>query len=397
MKNLLFVMDSLENNGAVASLINLLSALDYNKYTVDLFVLNHKYDFFKNQLPNDVNLLPKDDRLNYFFQPLKESLLWYVRKHYFRLAFLKILVWLLSKVNSVRAYETIFPQAIKSFSKITKKYDAVIAYNDFFPWVVAVECVDATETIGWNHSIYDSIGYSDRIYGRELKKLDKIVTISEICKDSLIKHFQIDDNKIFIIENIINKDRIVDLARKKVNFAFNKNEISLMSIGRLHFQKGYDIFIEALSKIHVKWKWHFYIIGDGPDRESLLALIERFALNDNITLLGPKENPYPYLSKCDIYVQPSRFEGYGIAIDEAIALNKPVLATDTVRERFDDGKNILLCECNAKAWKMLLEKVFEDISLLKVIESGTYDVNLDRGIQKFYKMLGSKDLCGVIK
>lgn len=100
-----------------------------------------------------------------------------------------------------------------------------------------------------------------------------------------------------------------------------------MSIGRLAYQKGFDLGIEVIEKLckegyAIKW----YIIGEGNQRTELEQKIsESIYAKESIVLLGQQINPYPYLKMCDIYFQPSRHEGYGIAVAEARVFCKPIV------------------------------------------------------------------------
>ena len=126
-----------------------------------------------------------------------------------------------------------------------------------------------------------------------------------------------------------------------------ENCFKLLTVGRLEYQKGYDLLLEVaklLKDAAIEFKW--YIIGTGSLYENISKEIRVRELSNNVILLGMKENPYPYFLKCDIYVQPSRHEGYGIAIAEARILEKPIIVTnlDCVREQIKDSENGLLCE-----------------------------------------------------
>ncbi len=71
-----------------------------------------------------------------------------------------------------------------------------------------------------------------------------------------------------------------------------------------------------------------YIIGDGPNKNEYQNLINNLGLKDNCILLGAKKNPYPYMKNCDIYVQPSRHEGYCITLAEARCFDVPIVTTN---------------------------------------------------------------------
>jgi glycosyltransferase involved in cell wall biosynthesis len=110
---------------------------------------------------------------------------------------------------------------------------------------------------------------------------------------------------------------------------FEKKGIMLVSVGRLNVQKGFDVAIESCKILIDKGlDIYWYILGEGDERAALERKIVENGLEDRFILLGIKENPYPYVNVADIYVQPSRFEGKSIAIDEAKILAKPVVVTN---------------------------------------------------------------------
>ena len=110
-------------------------------------------------------------------------------------------------------------------------------------------------------------------------------------------------------------------------------------MGRLDRQKGLDIAIEACARLADSVDFRWYVLGDGPQRGELEALIASRGLRDRFFLLGTTLNPYPYLARCDVYAQPSRFEGKSIALEEAKCLARPILTTafSTVRDQIEDG------------------------------------------------------------
>ena len=111
--------------------------------------------------------------------------------------------------------------------------------------------------------------------------------------------------------------------------ASEKGVIKILSIGRFTKAKNFDnvpdICAQIISMgILVKW----YIIGYGNDRKLIERKIKEANMEDYVSLLGRKENPYPYIKNCDIYIQPSRYEGKAVAVKEAQILHKPVVITN---------------------------------------------------------------------
>lgn len=388
MKKILFVIDSLENNGAVRSLISLLNALEGEKYEIDLFIFNKDLDFYSSQIPAGIKILPSNNCIQNFFRPTLKALKWYTKNYHFVLAFWKFIYAILCKKSAIFALEVVWPRICTHIKKIETEYDVAIAYNDYSPWIFAKHCVKAEHYVGWNHNDYVYMGYHNLFYGKYLKYMDRIVTISEKCKTSLITKFDLDKKKICIVNNIVNGK---ELKEKAVKFSvqYPENSIVMLSIGRLSEQKGYEMFICALAEIKTEVKWKFYIIGEGPDKARLENLILKKQMEDRIILLGAKSNPYPYIKNCDIYVQPSKFEGYGIAIDEAALFYKPLVVTDSVGERFIDGEDAMLVSYELEAWKRAIKNILEDEGLRNHLSEGTCKRCEGEGKIQFLSMLSS--------
>lgn len=134
--------------------------------------------------------------------------------------------------------------------------------------------------------------------------------------------------KVMLFRNLLDVDGIRKKAQEPgLDDGFDG--IRLVTVGRLTYQKGYDIAIEAAAQLAadgypVRW----YILGDGPERPNLERLIAQYGVQDSFLLLGAKDNPYPFIQQADIYVHATRFEGKSIAIEEAQILGKTIAASD---------------------------------------------------------------------
>ncbi len=184
--------------------------------------------------------------------------------------------------------------------------------------------------IGFVHNDYSKYPYDYKLDKFYFEKYNYIVTVSDHCKEVLETIFPEYKNKYLVIKNMISRELIKKLASEKVNINSDKNTTYICSVGRLVKQKGFDIAIDVcdllVNKYNKKIKW--FVIGDGQERNNLQNKINDKKLNDNFILVGPDINPYKWMNIADIYVQPSRFEGYGITVAEAKALNKPIVASD---------------------------------------------------------------------
>ena len=144
-----------------------------------------------------------------------------------------------------------------------------------------------------------------------------------------------------MIYNYIDSKRVIEKSNEKVNIEFNKDKINFVSVARLVEQKAIDRLIKVHKKLIEKYgnNHNFWIIGDGPERENLVNLIKKYNVEKSFFLVGKKENPYPYIKKSDYFCLLSKFEGYGMVLEEAKILNKFIIITDTAAREAVDGYN----------------------------------------------------------
>ena len=189
-----------------------------------------------------------------------------------------------------------------------------------------------------------------------------------------------------VFYNVINNQKIIDAAERETNLPYNKQKINILTVGRLTEQKGIDIAVRAahlLKKRNISFEW--FVIGEGRDHKKLLKLIRQKNVEDCFFLLGRKDNPYPYMKNCTLYVQPSRHEGFGLTLFEARLLKRPVIATNlpAFQEQIIDKKNGLLVDQNnyyslAKNIRLVLEdqNFMDKIKSYIDSENIKYDNNL---------------------
>jgi GalNAc-alpha-(1->4)-GalNAc-alpha-(1->3)-diNAcBac-PP-undecaprenol alpha-1,4-N-acetyl-D-galactosaminyltransferase len=157
---------------------------------------------------------------------------------------------------------------------------------------------------------------------------------------------------------------------------------SLIAIGRLHPQKGFDLLLRAFHRIHAKYPdWQITILGEGPMRSELEDLRAQLKLTDRVHLPGLVSNVRDYLGQADLFVMPSRFEGFPMALCEAMACGLPVLAADCLsgpRDIVDDGINgMLVTTENIDALAVGLDKLMSDPTKRQQLAKNAPDI-LDR-------------------
>ncbi len=202
--------------------------------------------------------------------------------------------------------------------------------------------------IAWVHNDI-SLVFGKGLKARLKKYLDKkiydkyndlvFVSKENMCDfDKTYTNLNISDEHKKVIYNYIDKEKIIKKSLEDIDIYFKKEDINFVTVSRLVYQKGIDRIIEIQKKlIESGYNHKFYVIGDGPEREKLENLIKENKVENSFFLLGQKENPYPYIKNADYFCLLSRFEGYGMVLEEAKILGKPIIITDTAaREAVED-------------------------------------------------------------
>lgn len=391
-KNILFIIPGLDVGGAEKSLVNLLSEFDYSKYNVDLFLLN-KEGMFIEFLPKEVNILEQGENLKIFSKSLCQSIKEFLVKGNIRLAYSRSMFFLINKLfkNKGKAEQCTWKYLRNAIGKLDKKYDVVIGYLENTPNYMSIDCVQSDKKIGWIHTDYSKLKLDKKFDSLYFNRLNYIVTISKECSDILKREFPTLSEKVKVIKNIVSVNSIKVLGSKE--FILKKNVNIIVSVGRLSYEKGFDMAIEAckiLINNGIKLVW--YVIGEGPERINLERKINEYKLKNNFILVGKDPNPYKYMNKADIYVQPSRFEGKSIAIEEAKILCKPIIVTNftTAKEQIDKDVNGIIVNMNpsdiAKAIALIISDNIIGNKLRNELERES--LAIENELYKFYELIG---------
>ncbi|WP_057912988.1 glycosyltransferase [Peribacillus muralis] len=394
-KNILFVMPSLSAGGAEKSLINLLTLIDYKKYKVDLYLFNNS-GLFINSIPSEVNVIESSECRKVFSTQLFKSILYYMKKGQVRLVFNRIIFSFKNRLISTIALSEQYTWKNQrlSFNFTDKNYDIAIGYLEKTSIYFVVDNVRANKRIGWIHTDYSNSGMNPKFDYPYFELLDEIVTVSEECANALEEKFITLKEKIKVIQNIVSPGAIKELAAKDLEseIVFEEGKINIVSVARLSMEKGVDIAINTCKILTEKgFNINWFVLGEGKERKRLESLINIHGLTDNFKLLGTVENPYPFIRNADIYVQPSRYEGKSIAIDEAKILLKPIVVTNfvTATEQIKSGVNGLISEMNPEGLSRKIEILIKNenyrnrlISNLSKEKLGT-----EAEIQKLYKLM----------
>ena len=393
-KKILFLNYSLHSGGVEKSLVTVLSLFDYNSYGVDLQLFANEGMFF-DRIPDAVNVLPplfpKEYRLN-----IRRAFPALLLRGHPLLAACRLLVSLAGLRGTMGERLSRMWNIERHFVRPARgRYDAVIAYMEGQPLYYAVEKAEADVKIGFIHGDYIAMGLRREFDRPYVEKLDALCTVSESCRVALKKSFPEFTSKFHVIYNIISAAFLHSMAEKGRGFDDGYTGIRVLSIARLSHQKGLDLAMPAVVRLNRKGlRLRWYIIGVGPEEEALKKQAEELEAGNCVVFLGERGNPYPFVRECDIYLQPSRFEGKSIAVDEAMVLCRPILLTafSTAADQITSGENGLIVPMTTEG----VEEGLQDLMLNEERrarfsqELARHDYTNENEINKLYALIRMK-------
>ena len=327
--------------GTEKSFLSFASQLDYDRYDVDL-LLARKEGALLEEIPPQIHVieLPDSQYADMFLMSGQNAArtLWncFVRRN--PLIGFEILPYFLKILfaPSKRSHTAtrLWCRLLRHFSVLNKEYDVAAAYWGDRTMFYMIDKVKAGKKIAWLHFEYGNPPRDDALYLKYFSRCDQVVTVSEKVNQSLKQHFPTVAEKCVTIENINDPRLIWDRALKGESFPDAKfTGKRILTIARISEQKGLDFVVGALKKLredgyNIRW----YVVGGGDedDVKRLKAMAVDEGVADMLILLGPTQNPYGYMRDCDIYAQPSRYEGKPITVEEAKMMFRPIVASNYV-------------------------------------------------------------------
>jgi glycosyltransferase involved in cell wall biosynthesis len=155
-----------------------------------------------------------------------------------------------------------------------------------------------------------------------------IITVSEAVKDDLVTNFGLPENRIVVIVTAIDSQEIRRKATEEVVCPWDRNAPVIITAGRLHPQKGQWHLLRAFAQVRKKTICRLAILGTGELENYLRRLANELGIEKDVYFLGWQENPFKFLAKADLFVQPSISEGLALVVMEAMACRLPVIATN---------------------------------------------------------------------
>jgi glycosyltransferase involved in cell wall biosynthesis len=159
---------------------------------------------------------------------------------------------------------------------------------------------------------------------------DDVVAVSEGAADDLVRAIGIDEDRVKVVPNPIVTPELRSMMAEPLEdpwFAEGGPPVAL-AVGRFTQQKDFPTLLRAIAEVRDRRSVRLLVLGDGPERGRLEALVSELGLDDIVRLPGWVVNPYPYMARTDVFVLSSRWEGLPSVLIEALFCGAPVVATD---------------------------------------------------------------------
>lgn len=369
MKKILFVINTMGRAGAERALITFMKQFPPEEYDLSLLALINRGELF-DEVPDHVHVLNRHpDNGSVLSTRGHIKIAFTLLQCFFRRLSGFLCLPLLFRIRNeqkksgkIRKDKLLWHILANGTKPPADHFDLAIAYLEGASTYYVSRQVHAKQKAAFLHIDYRQAGYTPLTDHGAYDKITRIFTVSEGVRKSFLKVYPNYLHKTFLFRNIIDRERILSMARQnessltanlepgsrtaeEIHHFFSCSVPRLLTVGRLHYQKGYDIAIQALKQIQdagIPAEW--FILGEGPDFRVLSDQIEAAGLAGSFHLCGAISNPYPFYDKADLYVHCTRFEGKSIAIEEAQVLGKAIIASDCTgnKEQIEHEKSGLL-------------------------------------------------------
>ena len=360
MKHILFINGHLNAGGVERSLVDVLKHMDYEKYAVDLLLMEDTGDY-ASELPPEVKVLFRD--IHHTYGSFASSIRRCIVAHDWMCLRLRFL-FLLQKFFGACALKRVATILLGKHH-----YDCVIGFRPGICSDLAAYSVQTDRKITWWH--HGEFNVDCATYGNMCSKMNAVAVVSQSCKAMLQEKLPELESKLVCIPNMLDA---VAIGQKAGNSPYTGDMLHIVSVGRLAPEKHFENIIpvaKTLRDMSTDFVWH--IVGEGPERSQLETLVAENDLKDHVILDGSKTNPYPYMKYADLFVHPSYVESQGLTVLEAMALDVPCVVTKSLGpcEFIEDGVNGLLTEQSPESLAEEVLAILNDKKLYQHIKENT--------------------------
>lgn len=330
MKRVFFLLSSMNVGGVEMSFLGLLTTLPPEQFEIHLGLI-HRRGGLLDKLPPYVHLHDVSIFRNLWpiinDPPRKTVKRLFKEGHWGEAAILFILyLWMKLTGSSYWTYRYL----LRKEPPLDGDFDSAYAYagpSQMIDYYIC-EKVNAKKKYGWVHFDVSRFGIDRGMTRRLYRTYEKIFVVSKEARNVFCGIFPEFAGKTEVFYNIIDKDAIRRLAETAPSFSDGFPGKRILTVGRISKEKGQQTAIRAMKLVlekHPDVRWYF--VGEGKDMAACQSLVRHESLDHDVVFLGLQTNPYSFMRDCDLYVQPSRHEGYCITLAEALCFNKPIVAT----------------------------------------------------------------------
>ena len=426
-KKILFVINTMGRAGAETALLELLKHLDSPEYDISLYVIMGQGEMI-GKLPPCVKLLnPGFNPHSVLSRQGKWGLMKTVCRAFFRNGGQMNKIRSIGKSFSsmrrrgkVQTDKLLWRMLSEGSRRFEEQFDLAVAWLEGASAYYVAEHVKAARKCAFIHIDYESAGYTREMDQNCWDSFEKIFMVSREVKEHFLAVYPEYADKAEIFHNLVDQEGIRRQSMVRGGFSDGREGVSngmrgvfngmrgvsdgmgdasngyegkrLLTVGRLTYQKAYDIAIDAMKILKDRGcKARWYVLGEGDQRKALEKKIAALHLEEDFVLLGAVENPYPYYVQADIYVHATRFEGKSIAIQEAQTLGCAVIASDCNgnREQIEDGVDGILCQLTPEGIAESIETLLQNEELRNKLGKAAERKNMaqEQELQKLLALL----------
>lgn len=392
---ILILSQAMELGGVERSLLGLLDSIDYERYDVDLFLMRHSGELMPYLNPK-AKLLPEIPQYASLAVPMVSLI---------KTGQLGVLCGRLRGKLAAKRFDRQHPSDKPTVTALTyshrftlanmpqisdKSYDLAISF--LTPHYFTRERVKAKKYAAWIHTDYTALSFDPAAELAMWSGYDAICGVSEQSSESFKTVFPELAGKVQTIENILPKELICRQAIESQNDMPTDGAISLLSVGRFCEAKNFDNVPDICRRLvadglDVRW----YLIGYGGSEPLIRQKIAEAGMQERVIILGKKDNPYPYMRSCDLYVQPSRYEGKAVTVREAQLLGKPVVITDyaTSGSQLEDGVDGVIVPMDNEGCAAGIAALLRDLARMQQLSENCAkrDYTNSAEVEKIYALM----------
>ena len=368
----LFRLRSLEMGGVPRVILDLLRNLPKDKFDFTLMLNLYQGELIK-EIPSDIKLIVVEKG--------KEQMSSNPIINKIQLAFRRLKLEIYDK----------FPRVLYAL-KVPQKYDIEIA-SSYVEFDMVLNSADKkSRKIAWFHTdvTYDKDQERAKARVESMKKFDHVIFCAGHIRNVIEEFYKVIYPSSSIVYNAIHTE---DVKNKAVEFNVEYDTLKrpiFCSVGRLHSRKGYDTLIKVHQQLIKEDHEHsIVVLGDGEEKNNLIEQINQSGVEKSFMLLGTKLNPYPYIKNADYFVLPTRSEAYPLVINEALALERPIISTNVggIPEMIDNEIDGVLVNYDEKEIYEAMKIFLTQPEFVEKIKHNTKDSYKKFDSQKIYNQV----------